>query len=207
MRNLRRIVNPKRGDPKKIIVNDLELIASYLGKGLFAKAYRVDDRVYIFATDPMKDAIAEIRRYEGQGENPHIPLVERIGMDERTGDNIYLMPYYEPLSAKHKSAWNHARIIQREHERLIGQLGFNYTGYALADTLRNGEGFPKSLADAIEEMSNWALNYGTPGMEFNKANLSVSDGKLILRDVLFDRELLDRYRKAKMQRMNLRARR
>lgn len=210
---LRRIINPRRGDPKTILVNDMKLIAKYLGKGLFAKAYQVDDRVYLFANDPMKDAMAEIRRYEGQGDNPHIPLIERVGYDDKTDANIYLMPLYDKLTAQHKQAWKDSKILQDvlDNSRAevlrttpIGRrLDYQKVGYTLIENLKSEARLSAGIVDALTEMFDWAMNYvsgGEVGIEFNKANLSVDkQGNLVLRDVLFDAELLERYRKTKQE--------
>ncbi len=194
----------KRGDWKIITVDGEKLRAVYLGSGHYARAYRVQDTVYCFVRqdDYMKEMVSNCQSMK------HIPEVKGHGEHYERGQyyNVYSMPYYEPLTARHTEAWKQYRILQREHEaaktEIRNKKGFqswsvqmNELNYALVERLSQLPSMA-SMVDALEHLASNTSNYGSGfGFEFSTRNLGVDkDQNLILRDICFDQEKISQER-------------
>jgi hypothetical protein len=182
----------KRGQKRIITVNGEKLEGEYLGAGLFCRgAYKVGDKVFLFVND--EDFSKEIYTHI---DNPHIPKCELV--DNTQDDvNVWAMPYYERLSAKaNPEAWKQfkalSRIVDECHRDLwIKSRGFqDNLWYELPGMIldKMGDEFPVEMKEAFEELASWIPSYGNNyAIELPKVNVSVdSEGRLILRDIVFN---------------------
>jgi len=171
-------------------LNGREIQATYLGAGHYAKAFRDGSDVYILVKDClMKEAIAMF----AQG-HVHVPVVEKLDSlpDEETV--LYRMDYYEPLTSAHKTAWQHFRALQRilEDARSTRDFGHDIMN-AVCDGAREAK-LPDSLIEALEALTIAGSTYGDGVcFEFAQRNLGVDEqGRLVLRDILFDADKIQR---------------
>lgn len=185
----------KRGDSHQFSVDGQEYAGEYLGKGAFAEAFRVEGDVFCFVKeDWTKEAISDI-------DQPHLPRIERVDVQEdRDGENIYVykMPFYEPLTAKCRTAW----MEYRELERALAEAraafshrpGGVYNGYEIMCRTIERANVSDELRAALETLRDSAMNYGSSiTFEFAPRNLGVDEsGRLVLRDVLFDQEIMEK---------------
>ena len=137
---------------------------------------------------------------------PHIPVVDTVTEDHRgrAGEyhRVYLMDYYPTLTADNREAWRQFRALDKAHDTAHREKCFATVGkepiYTFAHQISNETldlarpDIPESLAEALQALIDAAASYGSSwGVEFRKANLGMdTEGRLILRDCLFDAELL-----------------
>jgi hypothetical protein len=182
----------------------LDIEADFIGKGLFCHAFKGDDsRVYLLVKQSQNDFdySKEAINNWGDSENPHMPEIESFGQFTFKGAEyiVFSMPFYEPLTAKHKTAWAQFKTLQKAFYSL--GWGDNRTFYnrsfALVDSLEAG-----SIKEALQSILDAGSNYGPEyGLEFSKQNMSVNkEGVLILRDVLFNSDLCRKIRESKVKR-------
>ena len=181
----------------------LDIEADYLGKGLFCTAFEGDDgQVYLLVKqnqgdfDYSKEAISNW----GDQENAHIPQIDMFGQYTFKGVEylVFRMPFYEPLTAKHKTAWAQYQALRTAYS----EARFNNMGRPFHEIAQNlGFDFVSKLEDgpiksALDSILSAGSNYGVEyGLEFSKQNLSVNkEGVLILRDVLFNSDLCRKIR-------------
>jgi len=188
----------KRGQITTITVNGERIRAEYLGKGHFSTGYRVGDLVYLFTKDdPLKEATTHM-------SGVHVPIVKYVDYtSNRNGDEIeiYTMPYYENITAAHKTAWAIFRILtsllRDSNTEIIQEQGWlkfnrkrdNYKVFArLVEKAEQDNRIPDSVVDSLDRMYSWAINYGeSVGIEMGKRNIGVdNEGNIIFRDVLYD---------------------
>lgn len=176
---------------RELTIDGKTVTGEFIGKGLFSKAYRVGDMVFLLCQgDYSKECLALF----ADQRLKHVPTIKR---HEDIGDNqVFSMPYYRKLTKKdYPQAFAQWRTLQNK-------LGIAAIGpkaiESLIERLRvQGE---ESLADAVSNMYEAFQNYAYHSMvfEFQKVNVSVNDqGELILRDCLADSESIDRKRKQK----------
>ena len=176
---------------RELTIDGQKVIGEYIGEGLFSKAYKVGDKVFLLCQgDYSKECLA---LFADQSLR-HVPTIER---HEDIGDNqVFSMPYYNKLTKKeYPQAFAQWRKLQNG-------LGISAQGpkaiEALIERLRiQGE---QSLADAVSNMYEAFQNYAYHSIvfEFQKVNVSVNDkGELILRDCLADSESINKKRKNK----------
>ena len=182
-----------------------------IGKGAFATAYADDDdNVYVTVPEDIydKEILADIHRDDP--ENPHLPAVEHLGYT-RTG-KVFAMPLYRmPLRKADTHDWQAYQILRRcwqeaqtavyNRARAKGWNTIHMGHNVLAETVECAEqaGMSGPLLEAMEALRDGASNYGASyTFEISPRNVgSDEDGNLVLVDVLFDMEKLERMRAAK----------
>jgi len=186
----------RKGQTTQITVIDEEgrestVNAQFLGRGMFATCYQVDDKVYSFLKYPdrgevdySKDAIYEW----ADSDNRHIPDFRRMGYVSNDTQILYTSSLYESLTSKHVNAWNDYKIINRVwrdsfnlHDRF--EYDFNQR------VIDNLHGLVSvELIEGLQSINDACRNYGDYyRFEFPKRNLKVdSNGNLILLDVIFN---------------------
>lgn len=188
-----------------------------LGKGMFHTCYLDPSAKLVYSvtierdagTDYSKEVLAEC------DENPHIPLVERLGYVDGSDRRVYRMPLHQPMRAKrHPKAWGLLkRLIQArddawtaicDEQVIPRKMRHDDVGSLVNQRvceLMDAPGVPQSLKDALYELQNAACNYGSAYVfEFSKRNVMVDDdGTLILLDVLFSLEAVNGIRNAQQK--------
>lgn len=200
--------NPARGDARTITVDGKKMDATFLGKGHHATAWLVGETVYLFVGDAMKELLW-IGLDHGNQTDPHLPQIKRHDDDPRTGKQVYSMPYYKPLTAQDKSAWADYKAVklalEQAQEEIRKQYGMNFAyrlhnaeiadrvfvGPPPAGMKTWGVSSPEFIF-SVQRLSSMMPNYGMGvGFEFAPRNLGVDrEGRLILRDVVYDAEKL-----------------
>lgn len=176
---------------------ETEVQAEYLGHGTFARCYRVENEVYSFVkygdkeTDYSKQAVA---LYADQN-NPHIPKIQKAGSFNGDAGEIYRMPFYNRLTAKHKEAYKLYKILNTHF------VSLNNGDFSSVQAL-----IPASLYEALESIKFAVQNYGDNYLfEFQKCNLAVDDsGNLILLDIAFNYDAVREIRRKSIARQEAR---
>lgn len=181
-----------------------------LGKGHSTQAYRgVDGWAYLFvkpdARDPAKDVLVDLTARLGEDavlHHPfavHIPWIEHVGWAGKT--LVFREPLYLKL-AKGSSAAKQARALAKLDVN-VGAHKFT-VDYKRAQVdavaaLATAGKIPQSVADAVAHMSEFLEDYGDGWVfEFPPRNLAQdADGNLILLDVIFDLDALQKLRREK----------
>lgn len=154
-----------------------------IGKGAFTKAYKYKNRVYAKSVDKAKECIALFCK-----GHRYLPAITRLDyLDD--GSAVYSMPFYHKLTKQHKEAWKQYKLLQHffneyryETEKILDNI----------DKLRVSAGLKNSLVRLIEMMTSYN-HYDNLKLELPKNNLAVTrSGRLILLDIIFDVELLNR---------------
>lgn len=178
--------------------NGKEVHCQWLGKGMFCQAWQNKNDVYLIVdsvNDPSKEILCSI--YKEEGKVKHLPGCQRI---DTYGDKyVYLMPYYRNITAKDKEAWKQYRELKNFRES-ISSFAHKCQHDVNLEVLKF---IPKSpIRNALELLLNWSTNYGDQiGWEFSPRNLGVdSRGNLILRDVMFDCEKIEKIWKEREKR-------
>ena len=181
----------KSGTQTTIVLRNEKIEATYIGSGRHAKAYRVKDDVFLFVRDClMKEAIAGI-------EHPHVPVLKHVENKNEVG--IWMMPFYEPLTAKNRAAWSQYRELKRCASEAVPRvinsnpkMHHADLGYMMARHVCENADVNATLRSALDEMIEKAKDYGEGiSFEFDKRNLGIDEeGRLVLRDVLYDRRLI-----------------
>jgi hypothetical protein len=165
----------------------------YIGKGLFCKAYKKDNQVFLICQgDYSKECIALF----AQQNLRHMPKIERC---EDIGDNqVFKMPYYTKLT---KKAYPKAYAQYKALLKTMGQrhlVGYNSIYSMTCKLFELGE---RHLAACIQDLINAFSNYCSDSMVFEVplCNVGVNQkGELILRDCLADSISIQRKRKGKI---------
>lgn len=156
-----------------LLIDGQQIPGEFIGKGLFAKAYRYGDMVYLLVKgDSSKEALATF----ADTSLRHMP---RIVRHENWKDyQVFSMPYYHKLS---KTAWPEAyKDWQRLNQLVVGRQ-------SIQAMIENDTDLTDSLRAALQTIIDAFGNYTDSGMVFEprKVNVSVdSNGVLILRDVV-----------------------
>lgn len=178
---------------KVLQIDGYPVLGEYLGKGLFTKAYRAGDIVYLLVKEDMsKEAIALF----ADKTLRHIPRVNR---HEDIGEyQVFSMPYYQKLTKKTAPrAWEQWQVLNSIGTFAVGPC-------TIMDVIKQVErkGYT-SLALALQDLFDAFSNYDHDGMvmEWNKANVSVDQhGDLVLRDCLCSQNSVKRIRDARRKR-------
>ena len=174
--------------------------AEYIGKGAFAKCYRVNNTVYSFVkvseyelTDYSKEAVAE------WASGAHVPDIKKLGYSEDENYLVYSMPYYQPLTAKCGKAWKQAKKLISIYNSMSSadaktSCDFNQE---FIESVRNVANLENGLSEIIEDLESLSYacsNYGSDyEMEFTKRNLKIDEnGALILLDVMYNHTAITR---------------
>lgn len=182
----------KRGDKTSIKLEGKKYPAIYLGRGRFTKAYIVQTNngpyVVLFGEDCTKDVMA----LWGDKTNPHVPKIWRYD------DNIYLMPYYRPLTKDYEHAWREFKVLytvwgesrRDKNGMFIGNIDEGYKRIDRFITLletRYKKYISNGIIEALRSIYDTVVNCGSDCMfEFSPRNLSVdSKDQLVLRDIVF----------------------
>lgn len=152
-----------------------------IGKGVFTKAYKYNNRVYVKSVDTVKECIALFCR--GCRYLPAITMLDYLN----DGSAIYSMPFYYKLTKQHREAWEQYQLLKQ----FFNQHSYDTEKILLnIDQLKASTGLKNSLIRLIEMMASYN-NYENLKFELPKNNLAVTkSGRLILLDIIFDVELL-----------------
>ena len=185
----------KHGDLVDIKLDNKKYKGVFLGKGRFSKAYLIKTNkgsyVILYGEDCIKDVLA----LWGDKSNPHEPKIWRYGT------NIYLMPYYRPLTKDFEHAWREFKVLHtvwakpmtetddyrflpsytidfsyKRIDRFIHLLETEYKKY-----------ISQGIIEALKNIYDTVVNCGPNiSFEFAPRNLGVdNNGKLVLRDIAF----------------------
>lgn len=172
---------------KNIYVDGLEVPAHYIGQGLFCKAYRNGDRVYLLCKgDFSKECISMFC----DKTRKHIPHIDRHNNLEDC--QVFSMPFYHKLTKL-----NYPQAY-KDWKTLPGTITSYIEACVFIDSQEHN--CPESLREAIRELVEAFSNYDNENMllEFNKVNVGVNDnGELILRDCLASIKSMEAVRKEK----------
>lgn len=184
----------RKNEPRTLLIDGTEIPAHYISQGMFCKAYRSGNRVYLLCTgDYSKECIALFC----DKTIPHIPHITRHEpLVERGKDyQIYSMPFYRKLTTKDKKAY-------RQWKTLPTIIRSYSEASTYVDSEQNNT--PESVREAIRELIGAFCNYDIDGMllEFNKSNVGVNEqtGDLILRDCLASQESIMKVRRERKRR-------
>lgn len=155
--------------------------------------------------DYSKDILADIclnRR------NKHLPCVQKVGWAR--GHSVYAMPFYRaPLRAGASAvAWKQAKQLQQCLDNVPYATSWNrdrFDGQAVREAViacARAAKLAPALVQALRLLSDACLNYGDSWtFEFPPRNLATdARGNLILFDVIFDRDAIERVWEAKRKR-------
>lgn len=169
-------------------------------RGRFTKAVIEENTVTLFSLCGIKEALA---LYLPSGK--HLPEIAR------KQNYVYVMPYYQPLTAKSKTAWKQYKQLCGLKSKYSNELrkGYRqqYTGDVLCELCSELSNFPE-LQEAFDTLLSVASNFASDLVpDFSKSNFSVdSEGNLVLRDIFCSyHQLLDdsfRYSERKFNKYN-----
>jgi hypothetical protein len=178
--------------------DESEKLLTFLGRGLSHDAWRDGRWVYLISR-PVKGCEDYSREVftspmAGLGRSTHYPKLTYLGEMGRDR-RVYKMPYYEPLLSKHTLAYEQFKFLHHHMEVIRSSKGIghrtvriNELGYDMMKEMAKltKKTYPK-LGSALDRLADAAANWGTHyTFEFNRSNLSVDCGILILRDVLYN---------------------
>lgn len=203
-----------RTRPLALVSPDGVIPLEKIGQGMFAAVYRETmgkQRVFSIVDEGVFDKEIAAMVYEGDSRNPHLPRVERFGMltDGRT---VFTMPFYTaPYRVANANPASRAAFTALR--KCIGSIypkidartgrsaerGYEVAARKLACIEEAGAKIPPKLVDAIRGLHEMSMNYDDQyDFEFSPRNVATDDqGNLVLLDVLFNRDHVDRVRKAK----------
>ena len=178
-----------------------------IGKGAFSVAYveertdTVRPRVFVFSDDGVYDKELLAMAHESAPSNPHLPAVERYG--STATQSVYTMPLYKaPLRKDDDTVgWRDYLALKKCRDEAYapaygGPRNRGKTGYEINEDVyacAEAKGVRPSLLEALRALIDTASNYGEAYVfEFSPRNLATHEGRLVLLDVLYDRDVLQR---------------
>lgn len=201
----------RKGDVRKIVVDGKAMEATFLGRGRYAKAFQHGETVYLFVKGCyMKNALTEFAE-----SMPHLPAIVQHDSEEDRDGAVYVfsMPFYRTLTAGDIRAWADYKELKRANEQAYkevcgGMPGFKDRrslqthGYEVNRRMIDLAQVSDELKAALSELADAICNYGSGcTFEFAPRNLGVdAEGRLILRDIAFDSEEVERERMEKAKR-------
>jgi hypothetical protein len=185
-----------------------------IGQGMFAKAYATTGkrpRVFLEIPDDAGDYSKEIlSEVSADTRSKYLPKTKKIGYTN-TAD-VFEQPLYKaPLrKADSAKAWKEYRTLEKCWNEALRKVQrgrgreWIYEGYNLQNLVREcakANQLSPALIRALELITDASANYGsTYSFEFSPRNLATdSKGNLILLDVLFDLETVQKRRSAAAQ--------
>lgn len=185
-----------------------------IGQGMFAKAYATTGkrpRVFLEIPDNAGDYSKEIlSEVSADTRSKYLPKTKKIGYTN-TAD-VFEQPLYKaPLrKADSAKAWKEYRTLEKCWNEALRKVQrgrgreWIYEGYNLQNLVREcakANQLSPALIRALELITDASANYGsTYSFEFSPRNLATdSKGNLILLDVLFDLETVQKRRSAAAQ--------
>jgi hypothetical protein len=178
-----------------------------IGKGAFSTIYRAaDGSVFAFQRDNMGGYDKEIAAsaYDDT-RSPHLPAIQKYG--STATETVYRMPFYKTPFRKGDSlqGWKDYAHLEKCLEvvrtAMRGRKFSAHDGYDFSTSVvecARESGVRPAVVEALDALVQTSANYGqTYWLEFSPRNLATdAAGHLILLDVLFDREALERARVA-----------
>jgi hypothetical protein len=184
----------RRREKTYIRLDGKQYSAWYLGKGSFTKAYVIliskGPYVILYGEDCTKEVLA----LWGDKSNPHCPKIWRYD------SNIYIMPYYRPLTPEYRIAWKQYTVLKKiwnyvnqpkyEDGKFYKDNSY-ILGYMLVDRFirecEKNSSINRALIDALQNIYDTVINCGSDCMfEFAVRNLGVDKkDRLVLRDIAF----------------------
>jgi hypothetical protein len=186
----------RKGEGREITLDKRKHWAEYLGKGRYSTAFLLGRDVIIYTRrgDNGKEILTHCR------PSPHIPVCERIEVQDgpRGADwdiYVYKMPLYQPIRPG-SEAWACMKELARAREEaytefITEQHMVRYNGAVVNYAVQTRAKVSDSVREALEELTNRAADWGSSYMfdAFRRPNLNQDDeGRIILRDVLYDAE-------------------
>lgn len=207
-----------RTRPLSLVSPDGVIPLAKIGQGMFAAVYREttgQQRVFAIVDEGVYDKEVAVMAHEDDPRNPHLPRVERFGMltDNRS---IFTMPFYTvPYRVANANPASRAAFtalrtcinsIFPRHDARTGrqtERGYETASRKLACIEEAGAKIPPKLVDAVRGLHEMSKNYGDQyDFEFSPRNVATDDqGKLVLLDVLFNRDNVDRVMKARLRKI------
>ncbi len=178
----------KRGDNKNLVIDGLSIDCQYIGQGLFCKAYRNEERVFLLCEgDYSKECIALFCDQKLK----HIPKIFRH--ENLREFQVFSMPFYHKLTKrdypKAYALWKTLPSTVPSYQKAL----------ELVESGKLAKSVSSAILDLIEAFSNYDVD--TMMLEFNRANVGVNErGELILRDCLASIKSIDAKRKPKKER-------
>lgn len=170
--------------------------ATYLGKGMYSKVYRVGDRVVYYTKD---DCTKEVLSMFAQDRYTHLP--EMVAHNDVKGYfrnvgwryyKVYSSPYYRDVRASDTSAWKlMKRLIKLfyiEVSRMYRQeIRFDQqVMHILVDRIEEYREIPHSIINVMHLLVDLGALCGDARFDFHKKNFGVNTyGTLIFRDPMY----------------------
>jgi hypothetical protein len=200
-----------RTRPLSLVTPEGVIPLAKIGQGMFAAVYRETmgkQRVFSVVDENVYDKEIAAMVNDEDSRNPHLPRVERFGMltDNRS---VFTMPFYTvPYRVANANPASRAAFtaLRKCISGIFPVSGRKERGYEIATRKLEcieaaGAKIPPKLADAVRLLVDMSTNYGDQyDLEFSPRNVATDDqGNLVLLDVLFNRDNVDRVMKAKMR--------
>jgi hypothetical protein len=158
-----------------------------IGRGHASTAYQNDDTVLVFE----QNGDYEKELYSLAGSSAHIQPVTKLEDDWKIGHrygSLYRMPYIPSF----KNAPREVRKLMKEAEAYrqdSWKLFDRDEKYLMFEHLAvwfENRGYD-TLAEDLRRLGSWAVSYGSSmTLELGAQHLGYLDGRVILRDVVFD---------------------
>ena len=217
---MRRATPPRRPNPHDelrlvrgtLYTPDEVIPLRQIGKGAFSVAYTEKtptpgrrSRVFVVSGDNIYDKELLAMAHDDAPKNPHLPRVERFG---HTHDKaVFVMPLYKSPLRKDDDpvGWRDYLALKKCRDAAYapaygGPYKEGRSGYEINEAVyecAEASGVRPSLLEALRVLIDTASNYSAEYVfEFSPRNLATDEGRLVLLDVLYDREALMRQREA-----------
>jgi hypothetical protein len=174
-----------------IEVDRLQYNATYIGKGMYSRVYRVGDRVIYYTKD---DCTKEVLSMFLQDRVTHLPEMVRHD-DLRVINSRYLVfssPYYRDVKASDKSAWKLMKKIIKLFNIEVSRLNYQKIRFnqqvmhTLVDRVEEYKELPHSIINAMHTLVDLGALCGDARFDFHKKNFGVNEyGTLIFRDPMY----------------------
>lgn len=174
-----------------IEVDGQQYNATYIGKGMYSKVYRVGDRVIYYTKD---DCTKEVLSTFLHDRVTHLPeMVRHENITTARGHwLVFSAPYYRNVKASDKSAWKVMnKVIKLFHIEALRmyrqEIRFDQqVMHILVDRIEEHKELPYSMINAMHLLVDLGAMCGDARFDFYKKNFGVNDyGTLIFRDPLF----------------------
>lgn len=190
-----------RGGVLRTPDGDFQLVK--IGKGAFSTIYESKDRLAVVAIvmEGAYDKEMLAAAHEDAPRNPHIPAIKRYG-SLTDGRQVFTMPRYAtPYRAPNATKASHA-AYKLMRKCLDAPINYKARPYEIVEAqiecMARAGVEPKILA-AVRTIQDSAANYGDGyRMEISPRNVATdAAGNLVLLDIMFDQDLMNRIREAK----------
>lgn len=174
-----------------IVVDGAKYNATYIGKGMYSRVYRIGDRVIYYTEDDCTKEVLSMFLYD---RITHLPEMVRHD-DEQFGRNSYKVfssPFYRNVKSTDASAWKLMNkvisLTEIEATRLHHQRVriFPDVMHTLVDRIEEYKQLPYSMINAMHLLVDLGSTCGDARFDFHKRNFGVNHyGTLIFRDPMY----------------------